>query len=203
MRRKWAGINDDGGLAKITKIDEENETYDVKYILDNRQVIVFDFEHVKKHKEDMNENSGRGRRGSRNRVKKEKITISKDGLKEQIESFIMNIKDKIVSVKKRVIMKSAQTNGSKVSGTAGDTNVAGVSGSSSSDPIDKMPSIAKTLCQVCAIGEAAIITFRREAITIVNCSQEDVAQKRLEVLVKDFSSIIAGDYLDSILEKTC
>ena len=38
MRRKWAGINDDGGLAKITKIDEENETYDVKYILDNRKV---------------------------------------------------------------------------------------------------------------------------------------------------------------------
>ena len=98
-------------------------------------------------------------------------------------------------------MKSEETNGSKLSGTAGDTNVAGVSESSSSDSIDKLSSTAKTLCQVCAIGEAAIITFRREAITIVNCSQEDVAQKRLEVLVKDFSSIIAGDYFDSILEK--
>ena len=201
MRRKWAGINDDGGLAKITKIDEENETYDVKYILDNRKVKGIDFEYVKKHKEDMNDNSGRGRRGSRNRVKKEKITISKDGLKEQIESFIINIKDKIVSVKKRVILKSEETNGRKLSGTAGDTNVAEISESSSSDSIDKLSSTAKTLCQVCAIGEAAIITFRREAITIVNCSQEDVAQKRLEVLVKDFSSIIAGDYFDSILEK--
>ena len=148
MRRKWAGINDDGGLAKITKIDEENETYDVKYILDNRKVKGIDFEYVKKHKEDMNENSGRGRRGSRNRVKKEKITISKDGLKEQIESFIMNIKDKIVSVKKRVIMKSAQTNGSKVSGTAGDTNVWGIR-IFKPDSIDKLSSTAKTLCQVC------------------------------------------------------
>ena len=85
MRRKWAGINDDGGLAKITKIDEENETYDVKYILDNRKVKGIDFEYVKKHKEDMNDNSGRGRRGSRNRVKKEKITISKDGLKNRLK----------------------------------------------------------------------------------------------------------------------
>ena len=200
MRRKWAGINDDGGLAKITKIDEENETYDVKYILDNRKVKGIDFEHVKKHKEDVNETSGRSRRGSRNRVKKEKISISKDGLKEQIESFIVNIKDKIVSVKKRVIMECEHTNGSKLSGS---TKIAGVQNSScaSVNSAGNLSSSAKTMCQVCAIGEAAITTFRREAITIVNCSQEDVAQKRLEVLMKDFSSIITSDYFDSILEK--
>ena len=43
MRRKWPGLNDDGGLAKIVNVDEENETYDVKYILDNRRVKGIDF----------------------------------------------------------------------------------------------------------------------------------------------------------------
>ena len=37
MRRKWAGVNDEGGLAKVTKVHSD-EAVDIKYVMDNRRV---------------------------------------------------------------------------------------------------------------------------------------------------------------------
>ena len=94
----------------------------MKYILDNRRVKGIDFEHVKKHKEETNENSGRSRRGNRNRVKKEKITISKDGLKVQIDDFILSMKEKALNVQKDLFATS-DDDGSSSSGKTSTDNV--------------------------------------------------------------------------------
>ena len=240
MRRKWPGLNDDGGLAKIVNVDEENETYDVKYILDNRRVKGIDFEHVKKHKEETNENSGRSRRGNRNRVKKEKITISKDGLKVQIDDFILSMKEKALNVQKDLFASDDDGSSSSSSGktSTDDVKVDVVVGGNDEmnaantttktsvatdetattftdsttatkeedqgDNIEKsskrLSVLAKKICNICATKEAIVNIFHREAITIINCSQEDVALKRLDVLREDFCKIMTDNFFTSSLE---
>ena len=46
------------------------------------------------------------------------------------------------------------------------------------------------ICNICATKEAIVNIFHREAITIINCSQEDVALKRLDVLREDQADYI-------------
>ena len=177
MRRKWAGVNDEGGLAKVTKISSD-QTVDIKYVMDNRRVKNVDMKYVKKYKEDEEEGTGRAGRGRRERAKKQKILITREELIERIDNFL-NVLDARQSEQRNV-----HCNVAAEAESLAPKKIAGAE--PTEEPLSPR---AKMVCLICAVGEACKDVFKREGITVVNCSQVDVAFKRLEQLEKDMNEV--------------
>ena len=164
MQRKWAGVNDEGGRAKVISINKDEGTVDVKYVIDNRKVKNLELKYVKKCGEE-EEQGGRGRRARKQKVK---VTITRDELVERVENFLLVLMQRECELRAPALVL--------------ETDVANK---------ENLSKHAQMICSMSAKGDACRRVFKREAMTVINCSQPDVAYQRLPQLQKDLECVFS------------